>query len=83
MVERARGKTQPPITGGGGVPPVRQGELRAGIDHTVQRRKRDLGADRASSITATGADNLVRDLREAKPPEHLPHCGDIAEGEMT
>ena len=82
VVERARCKAEPPVTGGL-VPPVGEGELRAGIDHAVEGRERDVGPGRGPGISSTSTDDLIHDLGDAKTTQHLPHCGDVAEGEVT
>ena len=49
----------------------------------VRRREGDVGPGRRPGIGATGAGDLIDDLRHLQPAQHLPHRSDVAEGEMT
>lgn len=82
MVERTCSKAQPPVTSGL-VPPVRQGELGAAINHPVECRQGYLGHNRGPCVGPARADDLVDDLGHSKTPEHLEGRGNIAEGKVA
>jgi len=82
VVERAGSKPQPPIVCGL-VPPVGEGELRARIDHPIERRQGDAGSHRRPGIATTSTRHLIHDLCGAQPAQHLPHRGDVPEGEVA
>ena len=82
VVECPAWKAQPPVAGGL-LPPVGEGELRAGIGHPVHSGERDAGPDRRAGVSPASAGDLVDDLCHPKAPEHFPGRGDVAEGEMA
>ena len=82
MVEGSWRESQPPLAGSL-CPPSLKGELRAGIDHPVQHRERDVGPHRCTRIAATATDDVIDDVCDLEASKHLPHRSDVAEGEVT
>ncbi len=67
----------------GGLPPVRERQLRAGGDHPVQGRQRQVGADAGPRIRAPRTGHLVDDAGDPQLLQHPPGRGDVPERQVA
>jgi hypothetical protein len=77
VVQHRAAQLHPPRTGGG-VPPVRERQLRARRHDPVRRGQRDVGPDRGRRVTAP-RDHRVDHPGHVQPLQHRPDRGQITE----